>query len=79
MHIDVRYEVTLSKIDVVTEIDFYHQTVGLLESLYSALLKCEIRKKSSIKDCCKSNFLDAFTPFNNTLSWYKILRKIMQI
>ena len=83
MHIDIRYEVTLSKIDVVTEIDRLLPSnrvpVGLLESLYSALIKCEIRKKSSIKYCCKSNFLGAFTPFNNTLSWYNILRKIIQI
>jgi hypothetical protein len=83
MHIDIRYEVTLSKIDVVTEIDRLlpsnRVSVGLIESLYSALFNCEIRKKSSMKDCCKSNFLGEFTPFNNTLSWYKILRKIMQI
>ncbi|CAG2255878.1 unnamed protein product [Mytilus edulis] len=59
---DVTYTVSVRKIDIVTEmarlLPSNRVPVGLFESLHSALVNCEIRKKPSMKDCCESNVLD---------------------
>jgi hypothetical protein len=83
LHSDVTYDVLLSKIYFMTSMDRLLPSnrvpVGLLESLYSALVGCEIRKKPSIKECCNSNMFGPCKPCNHTLPWFKFLRRFMKL
>ena len=80
---DVTYTVSVRKIDIVTEmarlLPSNRVPVGLFESLHSALVNCEIRKKPSMKDCCESNVFGPCKPCNRVFPWYKMLRTLMQL
>ncbi|CAG2255880.1 unnamed protein product [Mytilus edulis] len=81
MGTDITYIVTVSKINIVTEMARLMPSnrvpVGLFESLYKALIDCEVRKKRSMEGCCESNIFGSCKPFNREYPWYKILKLIM--
>ncbi|CAC5415812.1 unnamed protein product [Mytilus coruscus] len=81
MHINKTYAVTVTTIEIVTEmarlLPSNHVPVGLFESLYKALVNCEIREKPSMEGCCESNIFGSCIQCNCVFPWYKILKAIM--
>lgn len=51
--------------------------VGLLDTLYGAIVLCGIRDQTAVKDCCYSNMFG--TRVKRKIPWYTCLQKLMKI
>ncbi|XP_045164745.2 uncharacterized protein LOC123528804 [Mercenaria mercenaria] len=51
--------------------------VGLFRTMYDSFFKCKIRERSSVTECCNSNFFTFSTFHNKRLSWYTVLKRFM--
>lgn len=82
MAINQTYKVNVSTIEIVTEmarlLPSNHVPVGLFESVYKAIVNCEVRDKPSVEGCCESNiFGPCIIKRYCVFPWYKILKAIM--
>ncbi|XP_052799772.1 uncharacterized protein LOC128231250 isoform X2 [Mya arenaria] len=52
--------------------------VGLIKALYESFVKCEIRNRSSVEDCCNVDVCSAITCTKKSCSWYRLLKEMMK-
>ena len=51
--------------------------VGLMQSLYDTILKCNIRKRPALT-CCNADVCSMF-PFDKSFSWYRLMKEISKL
>ena len=79
---DVPYRMVLEDLHIKIKADRLlpedYAPVGLLQTLYETLIKCNIRKRSALVPCCTANVLST-SPCDRTITWYKLLKKVMML
>lgn len=52
--------------------------VWLLQSLYETFVKCNIRKREALTQCCSANVFST-SPCYKTFTWFKLMKEIMKV
>ncbi|XP_052799768.1 uncharacterized protein LOC128231249 isoform X2 [Mya arenaria] len=80
---EVPYTVTLEKLLLRVKSDRLlpedYAPVGLIKALYESFVKCEIRNRSSVEDCCKADVCSAVACTKKMCSWYRLLKEQMKV
>ena len=80
LQFDVPYKIVLDKLHMKIKADRIlpgdYAPVGLLQTLYESLVKCNIRKRDALTPCCTANVCSS-SPCKRTFTWYKLMKKIM--
>lgn len=56
-----------------------HVPVGAFRTLYDTIVKCRVRERYAVNECCYSNMFGTFQPCRKTIFWHECLEKIMMI
>jgi hypothetical protein len=56
-----------------------HVPVGVFRTLYDTIVKCGVRERYAVKDCCYSNMFGTIKPCRKTILWHHCLEKFMTI
>lgn len=51
--------------------------VGIFETLYTSFVKCGIRDRASVADCCKADVCLKL-PYSKNLAWFRVLKEFMK-
>jgi len=51
--------------------------VGLMTTLYQSFVKCGIRDRSSVAECCNADVFSSVNCTNKTCSWHRLLKQLM--
>lgn len=80
---DVPYRLTLNQISLRVKQERLlpedYAPVGLLETLYESFFKCKLRERSSVKECCETDFFKSCNCTSKLYPWYALLKDFMKI
>lgn len=80
---DVPYMLTLDKLSIRAKQDRLlpedYAPVSLLTTMYETCFKCKIRERSSVKECCETDFFRKCNCTNRIYPWYRLLQDVMKI
>uniref|UniRef100_K1S6K8 Uncharacterized protein n=2 Tax=Magallana gigas TaxID=29159 RepID=K1S6K8_MAGGI len=80
---DQVYKLTISQLMFKMKADRLvpanHVPVGVFKTLYDTIIKCEVRQRYAVRDCCHSNMFGIFKPCQKTVLWHECLQKFMLV
>lgn len=80
---DQVYKLTISQLMFKMKADRLvpanHVPVGVFKTLYDTIIRCEVRKRYAVKECCNNNMFGIFKPCRKTVKWYECLQKFMLV
>ncbi|KAL4226097.1 hypothetical protein ACF0H5_014085 [Mactra antiquata] len=79
---DVPYELTINQAEIRAKLGRLlpedRAPVGMFETMIESFVKCKIRERASLTECCNSNFFKVITIRNRFVSWYRVLKEGMK-
>uniref|UniRef100_A0A8W8INV4 Uncharacterized protein n=1 Tax=Magallana gigas TaxID=29159 RepID=A0A8W8INV4_MAGGI len=80
---DQVYKLTISQLMFKMKADRLvpanHIPVGVFKTLYDTIIRCEVRQRYAVRDCCHSNMFGIFRPCRKTVLWHECLQKFMLV